>query len=144
MSAANHEFATRVTLPSSLGAYHELIDGVIDGLAAAGWRDADLFAIRMALEESISNAIRHGNREDPAKSVEVECRGSSREFWVRVCDEGEGFCPEDVPDCCQADRLEAPGGRGLALMRAYMTKMQYNDRGNCLTMEKVLPGQPAS
>ncbi|MAT73488.1 MAG: anti-sigma regulatory factor [Planctomycetaceae bacterium] len=137
MTSSNHQFAKQETLPSSLAAYHDFVDDVIGRLGAAGWGDSDLFAIRMALEESISNAIRHGNREDPAKQVEVECRGDARSFWIRVCDEGDGFQPEDVPNCCDDDRLEVPGGRGLALMRAYMTKMQYNDRGNCLTMEKV-------
>lgn len=138
MSDSNCQFTKQETLPSSLAAYHDFVDDVVDRLAAAGWNESDLFAIRMALEESISNAIRHGNRQDPDKQVQVECRGNARSFWVRVCDEGEGFTPEKVPDCCHPDRLEVPGGRGLALMRAYMTTMQYNDRGNCLTMEKKL------
>ena len=60
-------------------------------------------------------------------------------FWVHICDEGAGFKPSAVPDCCAPDRLEVPGGRGLALIKAYMTRVEYNDRGNCVTMEKALP-----
>ncbi|MBX3432476.1 MAG: ATP-binding protein [Pirellulales bacterium] len=139
MPSRNGEFTRHVTLPSNLEAYHQLIDEIIDELERRGWVPEHLFAIRMALEESISNAVRHGNKHDPNKQVFVDCRCSDRSFWVQVRDEGPGFCPEQVPDCCADDRLEIPGGRGLALMRAFMTRMEYNDRGNVLTMEKVLP-----
>ncbi len=128
----------RASLSNSLTAYHVFIQSILDRLTALGWEKSDLFAVHMALEESISNAIRHGNKEDPAKKVHVDCQLSPARFWVKICDEGAGFKPADVPDCCAPDRLEVPGGRGLALMEAYMTFVQYNDRGNCLTMEKRL------
>jgi serine/threonine-protein kinase RsbW len=129
----------QASLASSLTAYHEFIQSILDHLAELGWHKSDLFAVHMALEESISNAIRHGNKEDPAKRVQVECQLSPTRFWVQICDEGAGFKPSAVPDCCAPDRLEVPGGRGLALIEAYMTLVKYNDRGNCLTMEKALP-----
>ena len=128
----------QVSLPSTLESYHGFIQSILQHLEELGWKHSDLFAIHMALEESISNAIRHGNKEDPAKQVAIECELSSVRFWIRVCDEGAGFDPKAIPDCCDPDRLEVPGGRGLALMQAYMSYMEYNDRGNCLTMEKSL------
>jgi serine/threonine-protein kinase RsbW len=130
----------QVSLPSSLDSYYGFIQSILEQLEELGWKHRDLFAIQMALEESISNAIRHGNKEDPAKQVAIACELSSVRFWIRVCDEGAGFDPKAVPDCCDPDRLEVPGGRGLALMQAYMSHMEYNDRGNCLTMEKSLSG----
>lgn len=128
----------QVSLPSSLTSYHDFMQSVIDQLESLGWNHSDLFAIKMALEESISNAIRHGNKEDPTKRVAIDCEFSDTRFWIRVCDEGPGFDPKQVPDCCDPDRLEVAGGRGLTLMRAFMTYMEYNERGNCLTMEKSL------
>ncbi|MBL9165952.1 MAG: ATP-binding protein [Planctomycetaceae bacterium] len=132
------ERSLQVALPSSLDAYHGFIQSIMEHLEELGWSGSNLFAIQMALEESISNAIRHGNKEDPSKQVVIECELSSVRFWIRVCDEGAGFDPKKVPDCCDPDRLEIPGGRGLALMQAFMSRMEYNDRGNCLTMEKSL------
>lgn len=126
------------SLPSALNAYQEFVESVLQELEAFGWQRCDLFGVHMALEESISNAIRHGNKQDLAKRVEVECRLSPERFWVRVCDEGEGFVPEAVPDCCAPDRLEVPGGRGLTLIRAFMSWVEYSERGNCVTMEKRL------
>jgi serine/threonine-protein kinase RsbW len=139
---SSDERSFQLSLPSTLTAYHGFVQQVLDQLTSFGWQYSDLFAIHMALEESISNAVRHGNKEDPAKLVAIDCELSETRFWIRVCDEGPGFDPSRVPDCCDPDRLEVAGGRGLALMRAYMTRMEYNDRGNCLTMEKQL-GTPA-
>lgn len=131
------------SLPSALNAYQDFVESVLKELESLGWQHCDLFGVHMALEESISNAIRHGNKHDLAKRVEVECRLSAERFWVSVCDDGEGFLPEAVPDCCAPDRLEVPGGRGLTLIRAFMSSVEYNDRGNCVTMEKRLGDENA-
>lgn len=125
-------------LPSSLSVYHDFVQEVLEKLQALGWKKDVLFGIHMALEESISNAIRHGNKEDGQKKVLVECELDAARFWVKVCDEGEGYDPDAVPDCCSPENLEVPGGRGLALIRAYMTKVEHSDCGCCVTMEKLL------
>jgi serine/threonine-protein kinase RsbW len=142
-SSSSAERILSASLASNLVDYHAFIEKVLLHLKELGWEHCDLFAVHMALEESISNAIRHGNKQDPEKRVEVDCRLSPLRFWSKIVDEGSGFNPSAVPDCCAADRLEVPGGRGLALINAYMTSVFYNDRGNCLTMEKRLDGREA-
>ena len=37
----------------------------------------------------------------------------------------------------QVENLERPCGRGLMLMRYYMTEVNYSNRGNVVTMSKV-------
>jgi serine/threonine-protein kinase RsbW len=115
---------------------------VLAQLEQLGWEGRDLFAVQMALEESLTNAIRHGNRLDAKKKVLVECKASPERFWMRVADEGPGFRPECVPDCTADENLERCGGRGLALIKAYMTSVQYNEPGNSVTMEKVRTNGP--
>jgi serine/threonine-protein kinase RsbW len=80
---------------------------------------------------------------DESKQVLVECKVSPERFWIRVEDEGSGFRPQSVPDCTADENLECPGGRGLALIKAYMNRVEYNDRGNCVTMEKYRAGDTA-
>jgi serine/threonine-protein kinase RsbW len=110
---------------------------ILDTLKQLGWEGRDLFGVEMALEESLTNAIRHGNCLDESKHVDVDCRVSAERFWLQVIDQGSGFKPQLVPDCTADENLECPGGRGLALMKAYMTSVEYNDRGNCVTLEKI-------
>jgi serine/threonine-protein kinase RsbW len=124
-------------LPSRLGAHNPLVNEVLELMEQLGWGTSELFGIHMALEESLTNAIRHGNKFDDSKVVQVECRLSPERFWLQVRDEGEGFIPECVPDCTSAERIEVPGGRGLMLIRAYMNDVCYTETGKCITMEKI-------
>jgi serine/threonine-protein kinase RsbW len=128
-------------LASSLSVYHAFVQDILEKLQELGWSEKVLFGVHMALEESISNAIRHGNKEDPQKLVHVECELSSTRFWAKVCDEGEGYEPDEVPDCRSWENLEVPGGRGLALMRAYMTSVEHSECGCCVMMEKRLEAE---
>lgn len=96
----------------------------------------DIFAMRLSLEESLTNAIRHGNKLDPGKSVSVDCRIDDQRMIVVVHDEGDGFEPDTVPDPTLEEFIERPCGRGLMLMRAYLNTCEYSDGGRCLTMER--------
>jgi serine/threonine-protein kinase RsbW len=131
-------------LPSQLGARVPLIEEILSALQELGWEGRDFFAVTMALEESLTNAIRHGNRSDVSKRVHVDCRVSPERFWLRVKDEGAGFRPGAVPDCTADENLECSGGRGLTLIKAYMTNVEYNECGNCVTLEKLRSTVPPS
>jgi len=102
-------------------------------LAACSARQFDptaCFAIRLAMEEAFSNAIRHGNREDPRRTIGFEYRIGEDAIEVEVEDEGAGFDPDAVPDPTLDENIQIPSGRGLMLMRAYMTQVSFNERGN--------------
>jgi serine/threonine-protein kinase RsbW len=96
----------------------------------------DIFAMRLSLEEGITNAIRHGNKFASDKNVIIRCDISSEKMRVVIVDEGDGFDPEDVPDPTLEEFIERPCGRGLMLMRAYLNVCEYSDGGRCLTMER--------
>jgi serine/threonine-protein kinase RsbW len=101
------------------------------------WDEADVFAVHLALEEALVNAIKHGNHKDRSKSVDVVCRLKPDRVQIEITDEGEGFDPAAVPDPTTEENLEIPSGRGLMLMRCYMTSLEFNPKGNRVTMEKV-------
>ena len=113
-----------------------MLDDLLVQLEAHNWAEYDIHGIHLALEEALVNAIRHGNRSDISKNVHVACKLSPEQLWVQIRDEGAGFNPEEVPDCTDPENLEIPSGRGIMLMRAFMSKVEYNDRGNCVVMEK--------
>ena len=102
--------------------------------------DREIFCIKLALEEALVNAIKHGNQLDRNKRVQVAYRVNSERFDVRITDEGPGFDPEDVPDPMAVENLERPCGRGLLLMKHYMTGVVFDPPGNRLYMYKVRNG----
>jgi serine/threonine-protein kinase RsbW len=138
---ADHSWTWRTEqfIPSETGAGQRILEDVLGQLAAQQWAEHEVHGIHLALEEALVNAIRHGNRSDINKRVHVACKLSASRLWVQIRDEGPGFNPEDVPDPTEPDRLEVPSGRGIMLMRAFMSRVEYNEIGNCVVMEKERP-----
>jgi serine/threonine-protein kinase RsbW len=104
-------------------------DAIIAELERCEYPEPDVFAVKLALEEALTNAVKHGNRNDPDKTITVRYAITREKAVVVVRDEGAGFLPETVPDCTSAERLPMPNGRGILLMRTYMDKVCYRDRG---------------
>jgi serine/threonine-protein kinase RsbW len=104
-------------------------EAIVSDLERHGYSEGDVFAIKLALEEALTNAVKHGNTNDPGKQVTVRYRVTPEKAIVIVRDEGSGFLPEDVPDCTCTERLPVPSGRGIMLMKAYMDKICYRDKG---------------
>ncbi|MBM4067505.1 MAG: ATP-binding protein [Planctomycetes bacterium] len=115
-----------------------VIEKILSLMQAAGFPERDLFGMRLSLEEAIVNGIVHGNAKDPDKSVHVRYQLQPDQVIVEVEDEdeGPGFKPEQVPDPLAPENLERPSGRGVFLIRHYMTWVKFNDRGNRLTLGK--------
>ena len=100
--------------------------------------DHDLFSIKLALEEALVNAIKHGNQFDRTKQVKITYQVLPDRFEIHITDEGTGFDPADVPDPTAVENLERPCGRGLMLMRHYMTEVTFSKSGNSVIMAKHL------
>lgn len=130
--------------PSRLGDHLPFMDRVLEKMASLGWEGRDFFGVQMTLEETLTNAIRHGNLCDESKHVLVECKASEQEFWLSVEDQGEGFKPDAVPDCREEEHLEAFGGRGMLLIRSYMSEVSFNERGNRITVRTQRGYRPSS
>ncbi len=89
---------------------------------------------RVGLTEALSNAMLYGNAQDPSKRVLVEVLLGEASITARVTDQGAGFDPASVPDPRTPQNLCKEGGRGLFLMRELLDEVEYNDRGNSVTL----------
>ena len=114
-------------------------DAILPVLSNKGYGERYIFATKLALEEAVVNAIKHGNQLDDTKKVTISFSIDDDRAAVSVADEGEGFDPKDVPDPTLDENLIATSGRGLALIRAYMDEVRFNDRGTEITMIKYAP-----
>ena len=142
MRTASQEGSFEVTIASDPSEVQRIQDQIEGQLRLREFEDRDIFSIRLALEEALVNAIKHGNQLDRAKKVRI-CYGFTTDrFEVAIADEGPGFNPEDVPDPLCEENLERPCGRGLFLIKHYMTDVTYHPPGNRLTMTKLR--QPAA
>ena len=112
-------------------------ESIIATTSSYGYGEEIKFALRLSLEEALSNAIRHGNRGKADKKVHIAYQINSERIDIFVEDEGRGFDPGEVPDPTSKENLESPSGRGIMLMRAYMNKVEYNRQGNRVHLVKL-------
>ena len=126
-----------VALPSDPAHAFVFQDQLLARLQSLGYTHEALHGVRLALEEALVNAIKHGNQMDQAKRVHVRYRLGANSFAIEIRDEGPGFDPEDVPDPTAPENLERPCGRGLLLMRHYMTECEFLPPGNVCRMRRV-------
>lgn len=127
-----------VWIPNDTSETHDVQERIVGILEQHNWPMRDVFGVRLALEEALVNAIKHGNRMDPDKQVFIQCQFAPDEVCVLIEDQGEGFQISNIPDPTEEDNLDKPGGRGIMLIRSFMSSVEYNDKGNRLTMRKKL------
>jgi serine/threonine-protein kinase RsbW len=120
----------------------ELAQVVIDdSLKRLDFNDDARYWIGIAVREAVANAIKHGNRQDPGKQVEVEVAVEAEDVVIRIQDEGAGFDPEQVADPLATENLLRPDGRGIFYMKKFMDGIDYRalpHGGTEVTMRKRL------
>jgi serine/threonine-protein kinase RsbW len=137
MAEPGHNGHCEVIIASDHAAARRVQDDIEAALRACQFEEREVFSIKLALEEALVNAIKHGNQMDQSKKIHISYCVSLECFEVKIADEGPGFDPDDVPDPMAPENLERPCGRGLLLMRHYMTEVIYHAPGNRLSMTKV-------
>ena len=126
----------RLVFASDLNESAAVLQDILRDIRANGFDEDAIFAIRLALDEALSNAVRHGNCGDIHKQVVVEYTMGNEAFKVTVADEGHGFVPDQIPDPTRQENLERPCGRGVMLMKTYMSHVSFNKLGNQVTLVK--------
>ncbi|MGL4593872.1 MAG: ATP-binding protein [Thermoguttaceae bacterium] len=136
MASINLNWTKSYVIASSIDLAHSLIDEIMKQLGETLWSQKELFAINLALEEALVNAVQHGNKSDPTKKVRVDCRLSNDNVFFRVEDEGPGFDPDQVPDPTDAEHIMIASGRGVLLIRGFVSRAEWIGCGNILEFEK--------
>ena len=124
-------------IPSRLGAGADIQEQILSQLGRNRWPQRDVFAVQLAIEEALVNAIKHGNRSDSSREVRIACQLFPDRVAIAITDEGSGFDPSLVPDPTAPENLESPCGRGIMLMRSFMSRVEFAPPGNSVLMEKT-------
>jgi serine/threonine-protein kinase RsbW len=135
VNSCYHQF--EVLIPNDYEAAHAVVERIANLISEAGFKTREIFGIRLSVDEAVANAIKHGNQFDPEKVVRVAFQLNEYGVRIEVEDQGPGFHPEDVPDPTDDENLEKPSGRGLMLMREFMTRIEYSPKGNLVILEKL-------
>ena len=149
---SNHSGGHSERRPHGTGASRWQVDLTIDSNFSTGFREAQRqiltrveslnyshdveYAIRLALEEALINAIKHGNRLDPSKKVHVCANVTPQQVEIEIEDQGPGFERSSVPDPTQDANLEKNSGRGILLMETFMSRVDWTKGGRRVRMTR--------
>lgn len=114
---------------------------ILQAAAAFGYDERALFALRLAYEEAVANAFMHGCRGLVRPRIRVRYAVRPDAVEITVADPGPGFDPETVPDPRLDDNLHKPHGRGILLMRAFMSSVQFDCGGSQVTLRYLRDGR---
>ncbi len=128
--------AKKIVIEPCLTAAGELEGKLLVMLTDNGYSEGEIFAVKLAFEEALSNAIKHGSKYDPGKMVQATLDVDATRVILSVTDQGDGFEPSTVPDPTLDENIEKPFGRGLMLMHAYMDEVAYDKNGRRVRMVK--------
>jgi serine/threonine-protein kinase RsbW len=127
----------RVTLAADRRAVDPVVLEVMTAVRQMKGVDGKEDAIELALQEALANAVIHGAKEDPTKTVEcLVSYDEERGVLIVVRDPGAGFKPEAIPGCTVGENIYSNHGRGIFLINQLMDKVEFRKNGTEIHMVK--------
>ena len=133
------EKETKFSISSKIEAIDEAVQKATAFASDAGFGDDALFGIDMAVREALVNAVKHGNKLDADKKVEITLINFGGGMEILIRDFGEGFDVDKVPDPTNPENLLKASGRGILFMHNFVDKVEWesaSDGGMIVKMTK--------
>ena len=127
-----------IRVPSRTQYIRKVSSRLLSGLDRYDIDENRLFDIRLCVEEAVRNAMVHGNNSDGKLSVKTAYWVDNGELNIEIEDEGPGFDHVNVDDPTHPEHIMKNSGRGVYLIKKLMDRVEYNDKGNKVTMVKRL------
>ncbi|MBA3685532.1 MAG: ATP-binding protein [Planctomycetes bacterium] len=123
--------------PSRVERKQAMLDELADVLVGRGWvSDDDREWLLLCLDEVLVNAMIHGNEGDPDLDVDVAIHAAGGRWRLTVCDRGDGFRGEELPDPDDSSSLLLEHGRGIRIMREWLDDLSYYRSGACAALTR--------
>jgi serine/threonine-protein kinase RsbW len=126
----------RFLIPSNLSQVQKTSQKVLAFLKSAPLSKTCAFDIRLSLEEALINAMKYGHGLKKELKVALTVELGPKSVRITLEDQGKGFNPKRLVDCTQKSRLLKNCGRGIYLIYHLMDEVQYNSKGNRISMMK--------
>lgn len=132
------EKETKFSISSKIEAIDEAVQKATAFASEAGFADDAIFGIDMAVREALVNAVKHGNRLDEDKPVEIELARRDAGMEILIRDFGEGFDVSQVPDPTNPENLLKASGRGILFMHNFVDKVEWEPAAGGGTIVKMI------
>lgn len=123
-----------ISIASDLSALHTLHDFFEELKSKIDLNSQVQENMVLALSEAATNAIVHGNKNDPNKKVTVKIFADGEKVLAEVHDEGSGFDPSSLPDPLSEENLLKQGGRGVFLIEQFADSVEFQNEGSTVVL----------
>lgn len=82
--------------------------------------------LSLSFSEAASNSIVHGNKKDKNKKIGITIKVNDSQMTIIIKDEGKGFNVNEVPDPTKPENILKDSGRGIHIMRSFLSDLRYN------------------
>ena len=116
----------KITIPSRLDELHKIerISTKVGKKMHLSRDQQDNLSI--AVTEAVGNAIVHGNKKNPEKTVDIHIRFKKGEIQVSVTDQGKGFNPDTLSNPLDPDNILKESGRGIFILKTLMEDVHWS------------------
>jgi len=125
-------------VPSEIKSIKRVSSKILSSLSSYELNKDTLFDIRLCTEEAVRNAIVHGSGLRKGSRVSVYYWVDKGKLHIEIEDEGAGFDSNTVPDPTENSNILKKSGRGVYLIKKFMDRVSFNEKGNKIKMEKAL------
>ncbi len=133
------EKQTNFSISSKIELIDDAVVRTVDFAKDMGFGEDAIFGIDMAVREAVANAVKHGNKLDETKQVNISLSNTNQILEITIRDFGEGFKVEDVPDPTNPENLLKADGRGILFMQNFVDTVEWHnhpDGGMLVKMTK--------
>jgi DNA-binding response OmpR family regulator len=132
-------------------AYLDVLNGLLSSLFLfSGLTQTQAKQLATAVRELGTNAIEWGHQKQVERIVTVVYRIDPDKITITIRDTGPGFDPENLPHAAQPEDPVAhmmvretlgirEGGFGILMSRGLVDDLQYNEKGNEVSLIKYFP-----
>jgi anti-sigma regulatory factor (Ser/Thr protein kinase) len=132
-----------MVIPATPSAIPKVSEGLQQLLQGKHWSEDEVMQVVLALDEALANAIRHGCKGDPTKSVQcIVTHDAAGDLTIVVRDPGPGFDVASVPNPLEGQNVFKSSGRGVFLINQLMDEVAFADGGREVQMRKKRTFRP--
>ncbi len=124
-----NEIISQLTISNRLEYLGPVVAYIRELAKVAGFNEEEIWQIRLAVEEAVTNVIRHGLEMNPGESFRLICKQSATELQIRIQEKGVPFDPANAPKYSPEHALEDASGLGTFLMKASMDEVTFHNLG---------------
>lgn len=121
------EKQTKFSITSKIESIDDAVVKTVDFAKGVGFAEDAIFGIDMAVREAVANAVKHGNKLDETKDVDVSLSSTDEGLEITIRDYGNGFQVEEVPDPTNPENLLKPDGRGILFMQNFIETVEWHN-----------------